>query len=85
MDWQPIDTAPKDGFFLVHSDGAIRTMFRYQGEWSLPDIPVLVNEFGDHMVSREVYEAYGKTLEISGVIREPTHWQPLPSPPSDKP
>ena len=32
-DWQPIETCPQDGFFLVHQDGAIRLMFRTRGEW----------------------------------------------------
>jgi hypothetical protein len=80
-EWQPIETAPQDGFFLVYEDGAIRTMWRHEGKWELPDIPVLVNEYGDRMVSSDVQKAYGKTLSISGAIYEPTHWQSLPEPP----
>ena len=83
MSWQPISTCPETGFFLVHEDGAIRTMMRYEGKFELPDIPVLVNEFGDRLVSREVFDAYGKTLQISGCIREPTHWMPIPDAPEE--
>ena len=29
--WRPIETAPKDGYFLVHEDGAIRVKLRHKG------------------------------------------------------
>lgn len=80
-EWQPIETAPKDGFFLVYRDGAMRTMWRYEGRWENPDIPVMVTEFGDKLVSNETERVYGRRLETSGGIYEPTHWQPLPEPP----
>ncbi len=83
--WLPIETCPETGFFLVHKDGAIRTMFRFDGKWDHADPPVLIDQWGDSMVSNEVEKHYpGKKLGISGGILEPTHWMPLPTPPKDK-
>ena len=31
--WQPIETCPLDGLFLVYEDGAMRMMYRTRGEW----------------------------------------------------
>jgi hypothetical protein len=67
MEWQSIDTAPKDGTpILVYEGGAIYTakfdkFFSWSDEtgWRLPDM-----------------------LDITGdVSAEPTHWMPLPEPP----
>ena len=82
--WLPIETCPETGFFLVHKDGAIRTMFRFEGKWDHADPPILIDQWGDSMVSNEVEKHYpGKKLGISGGILEPTHYQPLPTPPKD--
>ena len=42
MEWQPIETCPETGFFLVEEDTAIRTMWRYKGVWSSPQWPGLL-------------------------------------------
>jgi hypothetical protein len=64
-DWQPIDSAPKDGTeILGHNDGVYaivswqthRTMTGIYGNWA------------DRAGYLESYE-------------RPTHWQPLPEPP----
>jgi hypothetical protein len=83
MNWQPIETVPDEGFFLVHEDGAIRAMLREGRKWVHPGLPVLITEHGDRLVSTEVERAYGRRLEISDCVREPTHWMPLPEPPSN--
>ena len=56
-EWQPIETAPKDGFALVWRKG-----------W---DRPYITN-----ITTRR--RPWG-----SGGDLDPTHWQPLPEPPSD--
>jgi hypothetical protein len=77
-DWQAIETCPQDGFFLVYEGGAVRTMFRYQGRWDHPALPVMITEYGDRLTSSETERAYGRKLEISDCIYEPTHWMELP-------
>lgn len=83
-EWRPIETCPPDGFFLVHEDGAIRAMLRFGGKWDHPGVPVLVTEYGDRLTSLETERAYGRKLEISDCIYEPTHWMDLPDAPSNE-
>ena len=71
MSWQPIETCPLNGFFLVYEDGAMRTMNRDAGQWSSPGIPVKYDEWGDaHVVD---------SAAISDVVQEPSHLMPLPA------
>lgn len=72
MDWQPIETAPQDGFFLVYEGGAMRTMLREKGQW-LPTA-LAWDQFGAPLSNARVRE--------TGVY-DPTHWMPLPEPPKD--
>lgn len=80
MDWQPIETVPGDGFYLVYGDGAVRTMAFFDGAWELPDIPVLIDKVGNRLVSRELQELRGERLEIAGGVYEPTLWAPIELP-----
>lgn len=68
--WQPIDTCPQDGLFLVHEDGAIRCMYRSRGEWQAT--AVALDQWG---CSTELIK-----VRETGVYT-PTHWMPLPAPP----
>lgn len=70
MSWQPIETCPADGLFLVHENGAIRTMFCEKGRWLAT--AVAVDKYGDPCGDIKVRE--------TGVY-EPTDWMPLPDPP----
>ena len=82
-DWQPIETAPKDEFLLLHEDGAIRCGMWENNKWVPAEIPVLVDEAGNRIVSRELAMLQpGRSLELSGFLYEPTHWMRLPDPPS---
>jgi hypothetical protein len=81
VNWQPIETCPQDGYFLVHQDGAIRTMMRFDGQWELPDIPILIDKVGNRLVAREVQEYRGETLEITCCVYEPTEWMEIPDAP----
>lgn len=80
-DWRPIETCPQDGFFLVHEGGAVRSLLRSDGKWLQPGVPVMVTEYGDRLTSPETDRAYGRKLEISDCIYEPTHWMPIPEAP----
>jgi hypothetical protein len=68
MNWQPIDTAPKDGTKILVFDGVDMTTVRWMdgrsewwpGEWQLVCAGMNAEEC-------EFYK--------------PTHWMPLPEPP----
>jgi hypothetical protein len=80
--WRPIETAPQDGYLLVHEDGAIRALLRIKGVWHKPGYPALVtkNYWGD---AARVLDPLGYRLELrDGCCENPTHWMPLPQPPS---
>ena len=84
MEWQPIETCPETGFFLVEEDTAIRTMWRYKGVWSSPAMAGVVGPWGDFIngaddLRRLLPEGY--RLHIRELCMEPQHWMPLPPPP----
>lgn len=72
MNWQPIESAPKDGSVILLANPAGCWMARYfavYGSGYRPDSPwfsVMLNH--DHM-------------KRSGRFLQPTHWMPLPEPP----
>ena len=83
-EWQPIETAPRDGFFLVYEDGAVRTMFRLKGEFHSPAYPAIEGVY-DNIVGEDAKRITGgRALKVCDIIREPTHWMPLPEPPKVK-
>jgi hypothetical protein len=60
-DWQPIETAPKDGTHVLawwREEGDPPEVVRWSAGW--------VDDYGTRYI-------------------EPTHWQPLPSPPTKEP
>jgi hypothetical protein len=65
-EWQPIETAPRDGQSLIVA------RFPYTGRFP----PV--------MLTRWVRKRHlpGKVMGWRKVMWEPTHWMPLPAPPS---
>lgn len=80
-DWQPIETCPQDGFFLVSEDGAIRTAMRHKGVFESPDFPILIKD-QNRLIPREVKHHYGWDLELCGCsCLNPSHWMELPEPP----
>lgn len=77
--WQPIETAPRDGFFLVYEDGAMRAMFRHNGEFQSPAYAAIDGEYGENIVGDDAKRLTGgRLLKVCDIIREPTHWMPLP-------
>lgn len=87
--WQPIETAPQDGYMLVHEDAAIRAMLRVGSEWKQIGYPAIISHpFGDSIVGKDAERMLpaGYRLELrDGCCENPTHWMPLPSPPAPQP
>jgi hypothetical protein len=85
--WQPIETAPADGYMLVHEDGAIRALLRLKGAWQAPGYPALVanSHWAEVLVgddAKRILEPLGYRLAIrDGCCENPTHWMPLPPAP----
>jgi hypothetical protein len=65
--WQPIETAPKDGNrILVSGNTDIATTEFTNGRWVLSPI---------------AWDGDGETGGIADLEFVPTHWMPLPEPP----
>lgn len=69
-EWQPIETAPKDGTVILLSD-SIETTCGYWGA------PVSVFKRPDQWLSYW-------PMKKSAIGSLPTHWMPLPCPPADR-
>ena len=86
--WLPIESAPKDGYFLVYEDGAIRAKFRFNGDWSSVEYPYIeIDPWKDRLVGADALRLLGpgKRLGISDECQEPTHWMPHPAAPGAQP
>jgi hypothetical protein len=71
MDWQPIETAPKDGTeVLLVRNGS----FRQIGSWRKPCQQADGYRVNDGEPCWVGYSAEKR-------VPEPTHWMPLPEPP----
>lgn len=79
--WMPIESAPKGQFVLLYEDGAMRCGMWLGNGWEPAEVPVLIDEVGNRIVSRELEKFRNERLELSGFLYEPTHWMPLPDPP----
>lgn len=79
MDWQPIETAPKDERILVYTDRGCTALV----EWKAgPDDE---REWRDGYWQAVVDECFATFLqgdEILNWVIDPTHWMPLPAPPA---
>ena len=71
IDWQPIETAPKDGRILVYG-GTLENDLRGK------------EPSGIALVYAETL-CVADTCYYDAWIVEPTHWMPLPEPPETKP
>lgn len=71
MEWQPIETAPKDGTELILFDEMV-CIGSWRNDWNFQDEPKqwFDNTFDDYSCG------YGSTP------LKPTHWMPLPEPPT---
>ena len=80
--WQPIETCPQSGYFLVQEDTAVRALLRIDGAWHKPGYPAIITPppFSDVLVGRDALRMLppGYSLEHrDGCCEEPTHWMPI--------
>ena len=80
MEWQPIETAPKDGTLIILWNSTKGLNRAYFGSWRVDsseehlEDSSLANWFDDS------YDDF--SLGYSSLPLNPTHWMPLPPPPS---
>jgi len=67
MEWQPIESAPKDGTWI----------FGYWPSMSITDYPAVI--FADDHSNHDIWYM-PSNFEFGCVY--PTHWMPLPAPPA---
>ena len=81
MEWQPIETAPKDGQVILVVSNFGGNFHPYVGiahwEGDCKD-----NDLWRAGMPDEWRDAEGRGDEILG-FHKPTHWMPLPKPPTD--
>lgn len=85
--WRPISTAPTDGYpiLLSHINDKGQSLWSAQAEWSgslswmgwCANLPILVDNSG---IGRSPCAILGDI--ISKESYPPTHWMPLPEPPT---
>lgn len=73
MDWQPIETAPQDGTWLL------AIMAGTHPDLQAPYTPAVVRWLND-----DDFVGWTMDDEVDGTMRfwKPTHWMPLPTPPA---
>jgi len=89
-EWQPIESAPRDGSeILILAHGMVILARYHPGEWSddMPNASVEYDgavwcAFGDAL-SFEIEE--GATENGSDWVGAVTHWMPIPTPPEPNP
>ena len=68
-EWQPIETAPKDGeYILVYNSCGVTEV-----TWRTEELGVPFDGFYVDAMNDEFYPLRGD---------EPTHWRPMPAPPA---
>jgi len=79
MDWQPIETAPKDGTWVLLSGGSI--YYGWDGETFPPHV---VAQFigGPKYREEQCWQFAWYDGGYYGEYENPTHWMPLPAPPA---
>ena len=91
MDWQPIETAPKDGTWVLITGGDVTAAFLSSDPHDLSGGPVVVAYFdpavnyGDDEKEEGgwLYAYWDSNWRSS--FEAPTHWMPLPAPPAVSP
>ena len=82
MQWQPIDTAPKDGSGILLSNGVTVA----QGEW-LHQEPFIreQRDLDGRYIDQDEFDGFDGWIDwAGGMIPSPTHWMPLPPPPQEQ-
>lgn len=70
MEWQPIETFPKDGTAVMVWNGSSRALAWWK-------------EYYDGSVAIQRQNLVGEPVGI-GILDPETHWMPLPSPPEQE-
>ena len=79
MDWQPIETAPKDGTVIL----GVRFL-SYLGDGEVfPDGGTIQWEGGPERVFKVGWAYTGHLVRMIPPEDAPTHWIPLPAPPAN--
>ena len=78
MNWQPIESAPKDGTYILVSNPAAG------GSWVAHWFPVAVSGYKFDQLWRSVMLNHWHIPEKTRYV-PPTHWMPLPPPPTKEP
>jgi hypothetical protein len=76
-EWQPIETAPKDGTHIIGYDPSDSI---YAGVKGIHWIPEEKRMFDGHEITRKGY--WAKSVHDC-CVEKPTHWMPLPKPPTE--
>lgn len=79
-DWQPIETAPKDGTMIL----GVR-VFSYPGGERFVSGATMMWEGGGGRVLSGGWAYSGFLVCMVEPDHMPTHWMPLPAPPADHP
>jgi hypothetical protein len=80
MEWQPIETAPRDGTrILVADNDGNRCIAKYVEDFH--ERQKFVRKAKDGDVYRTVREDYGYWDMETDALYLPHHWMPLPDPP----
>lgn len=88
--WQPIETAPASGYFMVYEDGAYRLRLRHESKWldtayagieCAPWGDVAVGQDAQRILDMRATAGAYKLVVRDGSCENPTHWMPLPAPP----
>jgi len=78
-EWQPIETAPKDGTHILLSNGESVS----HGHWLY--VAAYSREIRDmegFYVDQDESDGYDGWIDfVGGMLPDPTHWMPLPPPP----
>jgi hypothetical protein len=77
-EWQPIETAPKDGKEVIATDGRDVFTARYRISNCTQDAPFFAVSGDGEFINR------GTDWNFEPDYRWPTHWMPLPTPPNTK-
>jgi hypothetical protein len=79
--WQTMETAPKDGTRVLLTDGRFLTAGHYA---AVPRFNMAARWWTDNPVAFREEDEQGVNYDhfFDEWVREPTHWQPLPAPPT---
>lgn len=82
MEWQPIETAPRDGTtVLVYVPG--ESLFPTAARYDTPER--FEADYGDRDYMEEGWRwSLGYPCDFHEEVLQPTHWMPLPPPPGEK-